>query len=66
MEDMTKILAKLTETLQLTRDGGNIVSITPLRDVARVTYKNGHTKDVDIGSDSGIAAVYDVAKSLMY
>lgn len=66
MEDMTEILAKLTETLQLTRDGIGIVSITPLRDVARVTYSNGHIKDIDIGSDSGIAAIYDIAKMLMY
>ena len=66
MENMTKILAKLTETLRLTRDGGNIVSITPLRDVARVTYSNGHTKDIDIGSDSGIAAIYDIAKNLCF
>lgn len=66
MENMAEILAKLTETLQLTRDGIGIVSITPLRDVARVTYSNGHTRDVDIGSDSGIAAIYDIAKTLMY
>ena len=34
--------------------------------VARVTYEDGHTKDIDIGGDSGIAVVYDIARSLVY
>lgn len=76
MENMTSILKSLGETLRLTDAGKNIVSIVPvtvpkgnkdyLGVVARVTYKNGHMKDIDIDCDSGIAAVYDVAKYLCY
>jgi hypothetical protein len=34
--------------------------------IARITYEDGHTKDIDIGCDSGIAVVYDIARSLVY
>lgn len=73
---MTAILKSLGETLRLTDAGKNIVSIVPVtvpidgtkyvKDVARITYKNGHTRDIDIDCDSGIAAVYDVARALVY
>ena len=73
-ENMTAILNSLTDTLRLTREGKNIVSIVPLTvpidgtkyvtDVARITYKNGHTRDINIDCDSGIAAVYDIADNL--
>lgn len=76
MENMTVILKSLGETLRLTDAGKNIVSIVPvtvpkgnkdyLGVAARVTYKNGHMKDIDIDCDSGIAAVFDVAKCLCY
>lgn len=76
MENMTAILDSLAGTLRLTREGRDIVSIVPLtvpidgtkyvKDVARITYKNGHTRDIDIGCDSGIAAVYDVSRALVY
>lgn len=76
MENMTSILKSLGETLRLTDAGKNIVSIVPvtvpkenkdyLGVAARVTYKNGHMKDIDIDCDSGIAAVFDVAKCLCY
>lgn len=76
MENMTSILKSLGETLRLTREGKNIVSIVPVTVpkvntayagvAARVTYKNGHMKDIDIDCDSGIAAVFDVAKCLCY
>ena len=76
MENMTSILKSLGETLRLTDAGKNIVSIVPvtvpkgnkdyLGVAARVTYKNGHMKDIDIDCDSGIAAVLDVAKCLCY
>ena len=75
-ENMTEILGSLAGTLRLTREGWDIVSIVPLtvpidgtkyvKDVARITYKNGHTRDINIGCDSGIAAVLDVAKCLCY
>ena len=76
MENMTSILKSLGETLRLTDAGKNIVSIVPvtvpkgnkdyLGVAAHVTYKNGHMKDIDIDCDSGIAAVFDVAKCLCY
>lgn len=76
MENMTEILWSLAGTLRLTDAGKNIVSIVPVTVpkgnmeyvgiAARVTYKNGHMKDIDIGADSGIAAVFDVAKCLCY
>lgn len=76
MENMTAILKSLCETLKLTNRGKKIVSIVPMpfrfqnidyvNMVARVTYEDGHTKDIDIGCDSGIAVVYDIARSLVY
>ena len=33
---------------------------------ARITYKSGRTKDIDIDCDSGIAAVYDIAGKLAF
>ena len=33
---------------------------------ARITYKSGRTKDIDIDCDSGIAAVYDIARKLAF
>lgn len=76
MENMTAILDSLSDTLRLTREGKNIVSIVPVTVpkvntayagvAARVTYKNGHMKDIDIDCDSGIAAVYDIADNLCF
>lgn len=75
-ENMTAILDSLSKTLRLTREGRKIKSIVPVTVpkvntayagvAARVTYKNGHVKDIDIDCDSGIAAVFDVAKCLCY
>ena len=74
-ENMTAILNSLTDTLRLTRGGKNIVSIVPLtvpvddkyvKDIARITYRSGRTKDIDIGCDSGIAAIYDVVRDLCF
>ena len=75
-ENITAILDSLSKTLRLTDAGKNIVSIVPVTVpkgnmeyvgiAARVTYKNGHMKDIDIDCDSGIAAVFDVAKCLCY
>ena len=76
MENMTAILDSLSKTLRLTREGRNIKSIVPVTVpmqnegyigiYARITYMDGHTKDVDIGADSGVAVVYDIARSLVY
>jgi hypothetical protein len=76
MENMTKILESFCETLKLTNRGKRIVSIEPMtfqvqnnyyvNMIARITYEDGHTKDIDIGGDSGIAVVYDIARSLVY
>ena len=75
-ENMTAILDSLTDTLRLTREGKNIVSIVPLtvsvdgtvyvRDIARITYQSGRTKDIGIDCDSGIAAIYDVVRDLCF
>ena len=75
-ENMTEILHSLAGTLRLTREGRNIESIVPVtvqiksteyvKDVARITYKSGRRRDIDIDCDSGIAAVFDVAKCLCY
>lgn len=76
MENMTAILNSLTDTLRLTREGRDIVSIVPLtvsvdgtvyvRDIARITYQSGRTKDIGIDCDSGIAAIYDVVRDLCF
>lgn len=76
MENMTKILESFCKTLKLTNRGKRIVSIEPMtvqvqnsdyvNMIARITYEDGHTKDIDIGCDSGIAVVYDIARSLVY
>lgn len=76
MENMTAILKSLSDTLRLTREGMNIESIRPvavpmmnenyIHVVARITYKSGRTKDIDIDCDSGIAAVYDIARKLAF
>lgn len=75
-ENMTAILNSLTDTLRLTREGRDIVSIVPLtvsvdgtvyvRDIARITYQSGRTKDIGIDCDSGIAAIYDVVRDLCF
>ncbi len=76
MENMTAILRSLSKTLRLTREGMNIESIRPvtvpmmnesyIHVVARITYKSGRTRDIDIDCDSGIAAVFDVARMLAF
>ena len=60
-ENMTAILASLSDTLRLTREGMNIESIRPVavpmmnenyvQVAARITYKSGRTKDIDIDCD---------------
>ena len=59
-ENINTILEKLTELLQMTRAGRNIVGIAEENGFAVITYKNGHKKKVNIDGDSGICAIYDI------
>lgn len=70
-KNMPEVLSSLTKTLRLCRGYENIQSIVPMeivneygcvQEIARITYTNGHSVDIDIGCDSGMAAVYDVSK----
>ena len=65
-ENIKRILEKLTELLQMTRAGRNIVGIAEENGFAVITYKNGHKKKVNIDGDSGIAAIYDIVKKLVF
>ena len=59
-ENIKRILEKLTELLQMTRAGRNIVGIAEENGFAVITYKNGHKKKANIDDDSGICAIYDI------
>jgi hypothetical protein len=59
-ENIKCILEKLTELLQMTRAGRNIVGIAEENGFAVITYKNGHKKKVNIDGDSGVCAIYDI------
>ena len=59
-ENINAIFEKLTELLQMTRAGRNIVGIAEENGFAVITYKNGHKKKVNIDGDSGICAIYDI------
>ena len=59
-ENIKSILEKLTELLQMTRAGRNIVGIAEENGFAVITYKNGHKKKVNIDGDSGVCAIYDI------
>lgn len=75
-ENMTAILASLSDTLRLTREGRKIKSIVPVTVpmqnsdyigiYARITYSDGTERYIEIGADSGVAVVYDVAKTLTF
>ena len=73
--NMKEVLDSLTDTVRLCRGYEKVKSIQPVtikneygcvQEIARIEYENGHTVDVDIGCDSGMAAIYDIAKYLMY
>lgn len=73
--NMPEVLQSLTETLRLCRGYDNIKSIIPMtirdesgcvKEIARVTYSNGHSVNIDIGCDSGMAAVYDISKYFVH
>ena len=59
-ENINSILEKLTELLQMTRAGRNIVGIAEENGFAVITYKNGHKKKANIDGDSCICAIYDI------
>lgn len=59
-ENINSILEKLTELLQMTRAGRNIVGIAEENGFAVITYKNGHKKKANIDGDSGVCAIYDI------
>ena len=59
-ENINAIFEKLTELLQMTRAGRNIVGIAEENGFAVITYKNGHKKKTNIDGDSGICAIYDI------
>ena len=58
-ENMTAILSIKPVTVPMMNE--NYVQVA-----ARITYKSGRTKDIDIDCDSGIAAVYDIARKLAF
>ena len=73
--NMPEVLQSLTETLRLCRGYDNIKSIIPMtirdesgcvKEIARVTYSNGHSVNIDIGCDSGMAAMYDISKYFVH
>ena len=73
--NMKEVLDSLTKTVRLCRGYEKVKNIAPMtitneygciREIARITYENGHTADVDIDCDSSMAAIYDIAKYLMY
>ena len=69
-KDINITLAALVPLLQMNRE--KVVSIEAVRDwykvgdresckeVAEITYENGHRRYADIGSDSNLTACYDV------
>ena len=72
--NMKEVLDSLTNTVRLCRGHEKVKSIRPVtiedeygcvHEIARIEYENGHVGGVDISCDSGIAAIYDVAKYLM-
>lgn len=66
MEDKKAILKRLKILLMATRAGCDIDDLQMSEDETTVTVKfcNGHTRDVCIEADSGIAMIMDVAKAL--
>lgn len=73
--NMPEVLQSLTETLRLCRGYNNIKSIIPMtirdengyvKEITRVTYTNGHSVNIDISCDSGMAAVYDISKYFVH
>lgn len=73
--NMTEVLEGLAQTIRLCRGYKNVESIIPVtvrtpdgytKEIARVTYTNGHSVNIDIGCDSGMAAIYDISKYFVH
>ena len=73
--NMKEVLDSLTNTVRLCRGQEKVKSIQPMtikdehgcvQEIARIEYENGHTVGVNISCDSGMVAIYDIAKYLMY
>lgn len=65
-ENMDQILGKLTELLQMTRAGKDIFEIVKVNEKAVIVYNHGEMDIVNIECDSGIAAIYDIVKKLVF
>ncbi len=65
-ENINAIFEKLTELLQMTRAGCNIADIRKVGEKAVIIYINGDLECINIGGDSGITAVYDIVKKLLW
>ncbi len=65
-ENIKRILEKLTELLQMTRAGRDIFEIVKVNEKAVIVYKHGEMDIVNIECDSGIAAIYDIVKKLVF
>ncbi len=65
-ENINRILGKLTEVLQMTHAGCDIVGIAKDGEYAVIRWQNGSQKKINISCDSGISAVHDIIKGIMY
>ncbi len=74
-KNMDKVLSALTEAVRICRGYDNVESIIPVtvrtpegytKEIARVTFCGGHSVNIDIGCDSGMAAIYDVSRYLTH
>lgn len=65
-ENINSILEKLAETLKLTRQCSNVTQIKKLGECAVIYYIDGSVECVNIACDSGIAAIYDIVKKLVF
>ena len=65
-ENIKCILEKLTEPLQMTRAGRDIFDIVEVNEKAVIVYSHGGMDIVNIECDSGIAAIYDIVKKLVF
>ena len=65
-ENIKRILEKLTELLQMTNKCCDVAEIRQINEKAVITYINGDVECINIGGDSGICAVYDIVRKLMW
>ena len=64
-ENINRILGKLTEVLQLTDKCCDVVKIEKIGDIAVIYFLDGRAECINIGGDSGIAAIHDIVRRLM-